>query len=275
MFVSNTKFDTLPTIQSYEGAVRLFEKTVPMRGTSIIPLGDRKYNKQMRMERDPHGIDFILYNTPCVRVTDDNVFHLTTGGWHSQSTAKFIHRLLPSWGSAYMRNGHVVFFNRRNIGEYVVPGRGEDSLRITGEGQVLNPPQNHTWRINRSKANEMRKPYGPFLKFVKGWCKLMFDGNGLVGMAQVFGEDSHMKTLMGQMSVVARIPTAQPEEYADILKDMLSHSRWWSATTAQKEVMEQINRFHSREILERVELPVGVLPKSTPYDSVMWLKPDC
>lgn len=272
MFVSNTKFDTLPSIGSYDSAVRRFENTKPMRGSGIVPLGGRQYSKQMRMERDPDGIDFILYNTVCLRITTDNVFHLNTGGWHSQSTAKFINRLLPHWGGAYMRNGYVVFQSYSKGGEYIVASRGDDALRVSGEGQVLNPPTYHTWRINRKKANEMRKPYGPFLKFVKGWCKLVFDDRR---MSQVTDYDGVRYSLVRQMEAIERIPTAQPEEYVGLLTDILSHSRWWNAATVQKEVMDQINRHHSREILERVDVPVGVLPKSTPYSSDAWEKPDC
>lgn len=174
---------SLPSVHSYAQALRIATETKPIRGRSreLIPLGRRsnadQFNIQVHANKD---VVLRIHNTPCITYHPDETITLHPYGFGGRITpcwtnscARFIHEVLyPFVLSASTRNNMLIL----------------DTSHITGGGRLVVPPQPTRFsfdqamkaidpitplrltslRINRTAANNVRKRFGKFYRYMKG-----------------------------------------------------------------------------------------------------------
>ena len=202
-------FSRLPYISSYGEAKLRLERTVPIRrkpansdDPTRYPLGDRRYARKfsIRMADDdasmptsnwysrcpnsmPGDIELLVYQSPVVTFHTDNtvtLFHGKTKGgdrsfdWDT-STAKFIDEVLGHYLHSVVTDRRRLVLTLRN-GEKIVAER-KTAIRLTlNEATRTMARATQTLptvlRMDRTKANAVRKRYGEFYRYLKGMIAL-------------------------------------------------------------------------------------------------------
>ena len=166
----------------YEDYKNLHDSITPIRGRAVDvrPIGERRRDwETIRMDGDV--VACRLHNTDVVRYYPDGKIGLQCDGWHTPSTADFMHIHSP-W-SCFKRNKKlwvmVQDVNQKHM-HYPIPNKGEIVFERTPDALFSS------WRpvgdivveklvVNRAKAKEARTPYQPFLQWAKTFLK-MSDG---------------------------------------------------------------------------------------------------
>ena len=274
-------------LRTYEEALSHLEKTKPIRGTGAnagkISLGYRHRVAEFYIEmNEDKSIDCMCYRTAVVSFKPDGNIVLQNGGWSSITTCMFIEEVLGI--SSRIRDCTVVV--SFNGGEFKVAN--ELCLkRIDGRLTALNQEPSVVHRVNRRKANEVRKSYAEFTKFFTGMMKLREGGLILDDeYINVFGADEGR----GGHTVKAKIPDDVPlrnEAEVDklinlmqskdpqdmymaslrIVKQFGSRSYWknmgfyMSPASVKKAMDNLIFAKHKDTIFDVEEVPVGTIKK--------------
>ena len=246
-------------VVNYAFAKNLVKKTTPIRGTNIIPLGDRRYHNRYRLEVHGESVHFIYHATAVLRVYPDETLIIDPDGWHTMTTAQLLNKLVPQ-GQVYMRLGKIVYRLRGK--EYLcdIPG-GLVVKWVDGEYRVSNPSPCVVHTINRRKMNAVRQQYAAFLTFAKGWCALRKHDDGCI---YVRNDET---TPEGRPTLERLIESDEPEDhycavltFAKLAKNL---GKYWTVPPTPHKVMTEINNFllklHAEHVLDRVELPEGVI----------------
>lgn len=192
-------FDKLPTLRTYAGAKTFHDTRTPIRGQASQPkpLGARTDWQRFRVRATTNplqpnsepSIECVLYKTPVVTFHPDNTVSVTTGTDYtpSQSTAKFISEILGHCCYATCQANRIVLVttNRTDTGDnqthkYAIAAgqtltfhlpNPADPLRSRGLTPVDPTPQT-TIVIDRAGANNVRKQYGDFYRYLKATINL-------------------------------------------------------------------------------------------------------
>ena len=110
----------LPYFRNYEQASQRERSTTPIRGKTLKPLGSNRRAQHMQILRLNEGTELEaiacrLYNTDCVTFFKDGRIRLHHGGYITQSTAKFIDRVV--YGGRVTQKGGCLLFSHGG-GEY-------------------------------------------------------------------------------------------------------------------------------------------------------------
>lgn len=165
-------------LNSYEEALRLVEKTTPIRGRSedAIPLGHRRKIDSFSIRKAGEDVECVLYRTAVVTFCKDGRVKISHGGWTSISTADFIYRVLGL--QARIFNNSICLSMRGK--EYRVPKTGD--MVLTRDAQGYYCPQEgvepqYVHQVNRKVKNALMKRYLPFRQHLYRACKL-WEGSG-------------------------------------------------------------------------------------------------
>lgn len=180
-----------PTLRNYEQAKAHFEGTKPIRGSNLVPIGNRRKQQARIMEGRDGDIVCRLYNTDVLTYHKDDSITLTLGGWSSTSTRAFINEILPDagvhsangqpWFDGYAVNGD----GKIQLGNWLLGSHKIHRLErrevpqssrytfVFPEYVLLNPEPVVQHRILRKEANAVRETYLPFKKYVVGMVKVM------------------------------------------------------------------------------------------------------
>lgn len=192
-------FNKLPTLRTYAGAKTFHNLCTPIRGQASQPkpLGARSDWQRFRIRATQNplqpdaepSIECVLYKTPVVTYHPDNTVSITTGTDYtpSQSTAKFISELLRHCAYATCQANRIVLVTT-NISD---TGDNETHKYAIAAGQTLtfhlpnlstpytsrgltpvDPTPQTTITIDRAGANNVRKRYGDFYRYLKATISL-------------------------------------------------------------------------------------------------------
>lgn len=189
--------DSLPCLGTFTRADAHERNVTPIRGrgrnAGIKPLGSRNLaHMSIRRERNvtsPLGnqgmaIMCRLYNTDCVTFYEDGSSRLATGGWVTQSTIKFIEKVIDyyAWVSSAPQNEGKMLYG--NHGKRYL---WEDSLSLDADHKPINPELCVVHRVNRRAMNEVRRLNAPFKKYVQSMIKVAFPQDAMMSVED-FGE---------------------------------------------------------------------------------------
>ena len=248
--------DGLPQFGHYDHALYHYQKTKPIRGTEVRPLGKRRDYKVFRIEKHGEAIVCIMWGTPIATYYPNGTIQIRTGGWDTPTTARALHRLVP--GSVYSTDGRLVI--RLKSGEFPVDGL---IIKVNAEGYwaPTNAEPCVVHKINRAKARAVRQRYAAFLTYAKGILSLMADDEG-----DVDTRGSKCVYLKG-LPILALKATDDPDAdvarwYGVVQKTMQGYRL---SSVKAKQVMTDLDHMilkaHADEVLDKVVLPLGVLKK--------------
>lgn len=159
----------LPYFRDYEQASQRERSTVPIRGKTLKPLGKRsaQHMQILRLNEgtDQEAVACRLYGTDCVTYYKDGRIRLLHGNYITQSTAKFIDRVL--W-RVVQKGGYLLFSH--GGGTYRIPATG---LWIGKDGQLENVEPFKVHTVNRQGKKQVRARYAPFIQYITDMIKLM------------------------------------------------------------------------------------------------------
>lgn len=166
----------------YQDFKNLYDSIKPIRGRAedTRPIGARRKDWEL-VEMDGDVVACRLYKTQCVRYYPDGRIGLQADGWHSVTTAEFIHTHSP-W-QCFKRNNKlwVILATKDKDGHdqylhYPIPKKGELHLEVKdGRWQPVGEVVIEKRVVNREKAKAARAPYRAFLSWAKTFMK-MSDG---------------------------------------------------------------------------------------------------
>lgn len=160
----------VPRVLNYTQAKQIVTTTKPIRGTTIIPLGNRRDHHQYSIRKEGEDVQLVCYKTPVVTFHASEDVTIRTDGWNSVSTHQFIQQILgiPAYGRGRLTvldvgGGKVTIEGS----EAVSFKRGED-----GGWQCLSSIVRPSYRMNRKGANNVRARYREFADYLKGFSKV-------------------------------------------------------------------------------------------------------
>lgn len=191
-------FDKLPSLRTYKGAKTFHDTRTPIRGQASQPkpLGARTDWQRFRVRAQHNplqpnsepSIECVLYKTPVVTFHPDNTVSVTTGTDYlpSQSTAKFISEILGHCCYATCQASRIVLVTTIRT----LTGDNQTYKYAINEGQTLtfylpdpanphsrgltpvDPTPQTTIVIDRAGANNVRKRYADFYRYLKATINL-------------------------------------------------------------------------------------------------------
>lgn len=167
-------FTSIYSIRSYEQAKKRFESTAPIRGrsdTGKIPLGARSQVDKIYMRKNGESIQCYLYQTPVVTFHPGNTIEVTVGTRYkpSVSDAKFFEALLRL--PCYIRKGAL----HMQVGSRLLTLTTEyhTAMLVNTEGTLVAQDRTiYGYKINRKAANNVRRRYGAFYRWLKATVSL-------------------------------------------------------------------------------------------------------
>jgi hypothetical protein len=253
----------VPCLSSYRQAKIHHDSIKPIRGRTLRPIGDRR-KQHMTIEETQHegvnGIACVLYNTKVVTYFEDGRIRLDSGGYCTQSTVKFMDRLIPMGHVRIGQRGHHL---RWHVGGnvYKIAGNYNHELWLDAEFKPINPEPFVVHEVNRAAMKAIRAQYAPFLTYAVGIGKLM-------------GWTPSEKTVAAYMPhLQEHILSGDLDDWAPAVEFLLRHcGRWvagwdpsgsygraWECSEAavRNKLTTMIKRWHAREIFTEVALPIG------------------
>lgn len=199
----SSAFDKLPTLRTYSAAKTFHDTRTPIRGQASQPkpLGARADWQRFRVRATTNplqpnaepSIECVLYKTPVITYHPDNTVSVTTGTDYtpSQSTAKFISEILGFCAYASYQANRIVLgtTNRTDTGDNVTHkyaiAAGQtltfhlpDPANPHSRGLTpVDPTPQTTITIDRAAANNVRKQYGDFYRYLKATLSLRTQRN--------------------------------------------------------------------------------------------------
>lgn len=239
-------FDKLPTLRTYAGAKTFHDTRTPIRGQASQPkpLGARTDWQRFRVRATTNplqpttgqtpepSIECVLYKTPVVTFHPDNTVSVTTGTDYtpSQSTAKFISEILGSCCYATCQANRIVLVttNRTDTGDnqthkYAIAAGQTLTFNLPDPADPLNsrgltpvdPTPQSTIAIDRAGANNVRKRYGDFYRYLKATINLR-----TVKTPGVSGNTMYSTIPITILEFKQSLPTKTPEHH------LLSKDHW-------------------------------------------------
>lgn len=176
----------LPYLSSYAQAVAHYDSVKPIRNRhpDVRPLGLRRRD-EATIVKHADRVECWLYNTPVITFTPDDVVTLRTDGYDTQMTASMIGCVLYRMGvkSRQFDSSIVLYIDNKKY--RVFSGIQLKVDNQTGRPVVLNGQKDTYHVVSRTRLNEVRGKYKPFIEYVtmmnKVCEKLGVDGINEVG----------------------------------------------------------------------------------------------
>ena len=186
----------LPTLTTYEQALKYYDSIKPIRGSdNFRPLCMGSNGRKKKSYRivatviDGHqAIACRFYDTDVVRFLKNGEIQIAIEGWNSSSTMSFIDGVLSRrWSeglclAACIRSGKTLISYMTPVGDSYhehhsrMPDDNEP-LRFTADDEgyvtVLNRPKSTRHYVDRSKMTEVRSRNKEFLAYVRRMWKVM------------------------------------------------------------------------------------------------------
>ena len=250
----------LPYFRDFERASEWERNVKPIRGKTLKPLGKRSA-QHMQILRYGEGTDderiaCRLYSTDCVTYYKDGRVHLQHGNHITDSTAKFIDRIIPT-GGVYRMNGYLMLSS--GGGKYKI---GDNGLWLSAARAPIDPEPFAHHVIKRDVAKQVRKLYAPFKQYALALSKLL---DGVV--------DTEGRPMWGRRQRFELTEEAQgdnPEHYGALVQHAMMcasevtfdrsancYVRKATQSAIERVIDQAILRLHRDEVFEVQTLPRG------------------
>ena len=263
--------------ESYAEAQHTYNNTKPIRGSANVrPLGKRKYGHTAGITAastemlNPDYYAAKLYNTEVIKWLrpDDGIerMEITTGGWPTPTTAMFLNCATPYTMRAGLSR-HVI-----RIDGWPIPRGGALKLeKRDGQWQATNADLESVHKINRTKANEVRRRFKDFRNWLHGMLALregMFDDEKVM-----VKNPRTASTILAYMTA----PETDPDKYIKYTEALMwtvqnhgstkgvgsysggTHRYVKFLTERQFDLM--LMKLHAEEILVEEKLPRGTVKR--------------
>jgi hypothetical protein len=171
-------------VKTYAEAKQILTTTKPIRGTTTIPLGNRRDHHEYSIRKNGDDVECVCYKTPVVTFHPDDSITIRTDGWASVSTHQFIQQItgIPTNGRQH--------FSVLSLKDSKVAISGNETASFVRRNGNWHCVSNHTrpsFRINRKAANNVKAKYRDFMNYIEGFAKLR--GEFVEG---VYGRDGYV-----------------------------------------------------------------------------------
>jgi hypothetical protein len=279
MFSINT--DDLPQMRRYAAALNKYESTSPIRGREedTRPLGKRS-KCNMRIEKNGEEVRAVLYGTPVLTYTPDDIVTINTGSWTTVSSNKFIGALLGTNCGSF--NGKSVLYAENGV--FLM----KDGMRVrwelgdngTSRLNVLDYYPSVVHKVRRSVLKQKRENIKEFWEYTENLAAItpkadvpLDTESQLLMRDKNHGGDAYCEKLVGKVLALGGKPDY--EEMLTLWKTVaflscpcdMQYDRdqgRWKAITAlvnQKSMLLFVNnalKWHYRdEVFETIVLPRG------------------
>ena len=220
---SRTRFG-ICTVVNYAAAVALHDKIKPMQSGAHKgrkPAGDRRKPGNQIRKGENGDIVLSMYLTDVVTFEPDGQILISNGGWASKSTHDYISEILgvsvtTSDRKTWVKTTEGYLPLRPHTKETRDMHTGAQKVHdiFVREGHQLravNPNYPVVYRVNKTQAALVRKPYAEFRRYMHGMVKLRDYEGWDVTAVPTWGE------------LCAAIDTGEPEAWADVVIAMSHH----------------------------------------------------
>ena len=160
-----TNITDLPTLYSYEKALRHYESIKPIRGSNnlrpICATKNGRRKKHMQIIKRKDAIACRLYDTDVLTFYKDGVVEYHSGTWISNSTHSFANGILYPYVNFGTRLGNTEVWIKAQT-YYVSP---KQTFKMKREGDTwvaIDPPRNVEYYLKRKEYNAKRKQLKKF-----------------------------------------------------------------------------------------------------------------
>lgn len=154
------------------------------------PLGKRR-NTHVTIRKEDETYLCRLYRTDVVAFHKDGLIVVRLDGWASQTTSNFIDELLGVRCNIFDNRMWIscARVGSSEVGEYPLNTHGENLFRRNGHGDLefQNAVMPVVHRINRAGANNVRKQFAAFRKYLVNTVRLRDNGFSEDEYRDVFG----------------------------------------------------------------------------------------
>jgi hypothetical protein len=209
------------------------------------------------------GIACVLYNTKVVTYFEDGRIRLDSGGYRTQSTAKFMQRLLGRGCVAIGQRGHHLRWHV-NGSVYKIAGNYNHELWLDADLKPINPLPFIVHAVDRVAMKEVKAKYAPFLKYAIGLGKLTEWAKPESSRQHGWRIDSSLQegALSGDLEVWAAVFNDFVEQSGRVRSHWApgtGYTREWvcNQTMFQTYMREFIKKAHRNEVFVKEALPIG------------------
>ena len=158
----------------------LYDRVKPIRGTDIRPLKERtrKHEQVVRVDGGLPGTESYaarLHQTNCIVYHPDDTFSVTHGGWATQSTARFLTRVLPH-GVYCVKACNVLWVcDYSREAKYPISSEPVRFTMVNHKVVPVSPMLIPRKLVDRGLTKVIQDKMEPFLRFAKTFLS-MSDG---------------------------------------------------------------------------------------------------
>ena len=276
----------LHAVNTYADAQIKYDTTKEIRGSANVrPLGDRRYGHTANIvssspaDTNPDYYAAKLYNTDCIKWLrpDDGIERVivSVGKWPTKTTCMFLDKTMPYTLGAVLSRFII------RVNGWPVPREGLLTLEFREDKwQAADAQVEVVHKINRTKANEVRKRFKDFKNWLHGMLSLregtFEEVDPRMPIFNVTATALDPATVIAFMSA----PDSDPEKYDKYNKVMMWGARNYGNTRYVKTggtggtfpgpykytrffTMKQFDlmllKLHAEEVLVVEELPYGVV----------------
>jgi len=234
-------------VKSFVDAEHKYHSIIPIRGTTIRPLGDRRAKHLHIVKEDDETYLCYYYNTAVATFHRDGRIVYKTDGYNTVSTANVITAFAPYGYYACKYNNIIQMYHDE---KYYIVENGFTYNTKTGELSGLRTPTKQL--VDREATKEKREGTLPFLHFARGFMEVLnmdvpYDDNRTI-------RNNHIINFYSNPSEFSE------EQYLDLLSAFVYEDSWngnWAKSF--KQVKTKIQRVFT--VYREVEIPIGSLQK--------------
>lgn len=225
-------------LNNYEQALDWFNKTTPIRGNGcnagVKPLGHRDRPHFQILKKEDNSIVCKCYQTDVVTFMPDGLIKLDSGGYMSQTTARFIYDVLGIGSCIEDHDIIIGLYGKRHR-----VGYGLEMRRVNDRYEVTKVAKSYVHTVNRKGMKKLRDEIAPFMQYLSGSIKVRgndgFSEDERVTTCKALGYDkldlSPVPTWRDEKSaVLARLHKFLSLVWSDDVENWYTASCWlaWS-----------------------------------------------
>lgn len=175
----------IKSIYNYMDAVDRERSIVPIRGSTLKPIGQRRDKHMKILKYEDGSIACRLFDTDVVTFKPDGHIVVQFNGWASVSSAEFAQAVLGVRFWLLDNKVWCMAAHEDSFGSFPLDANGSNFLYRNGSGDlmILSPRAHVKHKINRVGANNVRKRYADFRAYVDRTIRLRANEKGLVLIA--------------------------------------------------------------------------------------------